>query len=688
MLEKIKKKFKLFVSFFKGMGLSESLALTLVLLGGILILTLFIIVIIFALPKTKLEIELSGPETAKVGELITYAVSCKNTGNVTLKNPELVFNYPAYSFPEKGGLIERVEPEQFKGSLEPKEEETFYFKTRLLGTIGEKEEAKCWLNYNTKHKTSQVSKVATFSTQISEVPIDLELDLPSKIPISPETETEFKFRVRYASFIDYSFSNLKLKIDYPPAFSVKESKPEPIEENQWEIPTLKKNEAGAVEIWGKFPQNQEIGKAMDFSAQLFLTISGKEVLLKEVTKNSLTYNPVFLVSQKINGKSEYFSSPGEKLHYQVYFKNMQEKPMRDLVLISVLEGNLYDLFTIQCPKGEFELGDNSITWNGEKVSELRYLQPGEEGEVEFWVGLKSDYKQENISETNAIIKNKISLGGFEEEFRSKVNSKTEIEQEGYFRDKYGFFENSGDHPPKVNEATTYTIVWRIKNYYNLLEDIEIKAPLPPQANVKSIGSVPKGEIRIKGGHVQEVVYPGIPANFKFEHNLCYQMNSNEVKYLQIILKKEVPNVYPEEVGATGYFGRITFNSVIEFQEKYPKEILEPQGLELGTGYVDEFTRLKLDELLTKGVSVTSNEVIWEIKRIEPGVGISSEPWLAAFQISFTPTLAQKEKVAELVGEITFSGKDQWTGEIFSAKDEPIDTTLPDDLTAKGEGKIR
>lgn len=97
-----------------------------------------------------------------------------------------------------------------------------------------------------------------------------------------------------------------------------------------------------------------------------------------------------------------------------------------------------------------------------------------------------------------------------------------------------------------------------------------------------------------------VVYEGIPNDFTFKNNLEYGMTSDEVKYLQIILKVEVgPPTYPENVPATGWFGPITQASVIKFQEKYALEVLTPWNLTQGTGFVGKTTRDKLNKLLGK-----------------------------------------------------------------------------------------
>ncbi|MFQ6082604.1 MAG: carboxypeptidase regulatory-like domain-containing protein [Candidatus Aminicenantia bacterium] len=98
--------------------------------------------------------------------------------------------------------------------------------------------------------------------------------------------------------------------------------------------------------------------------------------------------------------------------------------------------------------------------------------------------------------------------------------------------------------------------------------------------------------------IEAKVYEGIPASFRFERTLSYDETSDEVKYLQIILKQEVgPPTYPADVPATGWFGPITEASVIAFQEKYTQDILAPWEITEGTGFVGSTTRAKLNELL-------------------------------------------------------------------------------------------
>lgn len=84
----------------------------------------------------------------------------------------------------------------------------------------------------------------------------------------------------------------------------------------------------------------------------------------------------------------------------------------------------------------------------------------------------------------------------------------------------------------------------------------------------------------------------------WERDLTLRVSGDDVKTLQELLIRE--GVWPRlDVKATGYFGPITREAVIEFQEKYSEEILKPLGLEKGTGFVGPSTRAFLNKFKQK-----------------------------------------------------------------------------------------
>lgn len=102
-----------------------------------------------------------------------------------------------------------------------------------------------------------------------------------------------------------------------------------------------------------------------------------------------------------------------------------------------------------------------------------------------------------------------------------------------------------------------------------------------------------------GPKTREVLEKSISIPLKkvilWSRNLYLGIKGEDVKALQEILIKEGVWQRPD-IEATGYFGPITREAVIRFQEKYSSEILKPLGLEKGTGFVGPSTRAFLEKL--------------------------------------------------------------------------------------------
>jgi len=83
---------------------------------------------------------------------------------------------------------------------------------------------------------------------------------------------------------------------------------------------------------------------------------------------------------------------------------------------------------------------------------------------------------------------------------------------------------------------------------------------------------------------------------KINQNLSIGMKNQQVSYLQEFLTKQGKDIYPEAL-VTGYFGILTRNAVIRFQNEYAEEILYPLDLFSGTGFVGLSTRTKINQLI-------------------------------------------------------------------------------------------
>ena len=417
--------------------------------------------------KEVLKLEILGPSEVVIGKEAEFVVKYKNNGKFRLEEPELIFEPPEGALEEERVAKRKIFGKEKLGeAIYPGEENALTFKLKLLGREGEIKTLRAHFSFRPKNLKARYTVATSFSTQIKSVPLTFEFDLPSKIDIGKI----FTFRIDYFSNVDSPLTNLRIWVDYPPSFEFFSSLPRSIEKNEWEIPLLNKTEGGRIEIQGKM--GGEIGKVEIFKAKLGMILENQFVVLKEIEKGVEIVKPSIFLRQEINGNPQYVAAPGEWLHYTIYFKNIGDEEMKNLFLIAKLEGEAFDFQTIKSDLGEAKPGDDSVIFDWRRVPKLQYLAPADEGKVDFWIKLKDDLG--NVK--NPILKNKVFILQMKEEFITKISSKIEVSQKGFYFDEV--FGNSGPIPPRVGETTTYTILWQVKNYYSDIKDVKVRAKLP------------------------------------------------------------------------------------------------------------------------------------------------------------------------------------------------------------------
>ncbi len=414
--------------------------------------------------KEILKLEILGPSEVSASEEVTYTVEYKNNGDLRLENARLIFEFPENTL-LADGTSRRVEigPEEL-GDIYPGERKSFQFKGRLLGKQGDVKTAKAWLSYYPKNLNAKYESETSLNTVVSDVPLTFEFDLSSKV----ESGRDFQYSLNYFSSLDYPLTDLSIRMEYPDGFEFIESDPSSIDKTEWNVPLLNKAEGGRIEVRGRL--SGELRDYKIFKAVLGVWQDNQFVPIKEISRGTEITKPQLSVFQRINGKTDYIASPGEILHYEIFFRNISDNPFNDLFLVVSLDGEGYDYDTIKVNSGKFQQGDHTIVWDWRQVSKLRYLDRGQEGKVEFWVDLKEDWNHD------AVLRTSVLISEVKEEFETKVNSNLAINQRVEYNDD--IFDNSGPNPPEVGNRTTYTVLWNINNSLNDIDNVRVKVLLP------------------------------------------------------------------------------------------------------------------------------------------------------------------------------------------------------------------
>lgn len=422
--------------------------------------------------KEILKLEILGPDSAKLGDEFTYTIKYKNNGNFALEKPRLIFELPEYSLREdsKTRFMQELD------DIYPGEERSMEFKGRLLGKEGDVKVAHAWLNYIPHNLSARYESETTLATKIDSVPITLTYDVTSKV----EKGKEVSYSINYFSNVDYPLENLSIRIDRVDGFDVKSSDPISLDNSEWKLETLNKGQGGKIRIRGLV--TSDIGIHLNLSAKLGMWQDGVFIVIKEVGQEIETTQPLIFISQQINGNVNYVASPGETLNYQIFLRNIGSTSFNNLFLIVRLEGNSYDLSTLQSQEGQVRQGDNLIVFDPKQVFRLQQLSPKEEVEIRFQIKIKDMLDISDSQIQNLSVKSRIDVLDISQEFITKISSQLDFRQRAY-RKTTNSIENFGPVPPKVGEATSYAILWEVKNHLNELKNIRVKAVLPQNVSL-------------------------------------------------------------------------------------------------------------------------------------------------------------------------------------------------------------
>lgn len=329
------------------------------------------------------------------------------------------------------------------------------------------------------------------SLSVKEPGVSIDLVMPTQI-LSGE---QFAIQVKYRNISPTDFSGLRLQLDYPSNFEYKNS-------------TLSPNTGNSLWILGDLPSGSEgeftvngvvYGLSNSFfniSARLTMTLLGRTYEINR-RAGSLSIAPSPLeFSLTLQGDQNYVSRLDDSLTYVLNYKNNSGVGLADVIVTAKLIGDMFDFATLPREAGlDFNSITNTITWNAARVPILRILSAGQSGSLSFTIRTKKEFPIRRLGDKNFTLKveaqiesptvppgvaaaKTVSLAQIE----NKVAGKLDILSQAFFRDASSGILNSGPMPPKVNQATQYTVHWKLTNYSTDMRNIEVRTFLEPGVN--------------------------------------------------------------------------------------------------------------------------------------------------------------------------------------------------------------
>lgn len=450
--------------------------------------------------ESGVRLDIDGPTQVTVGDEVVYKLKYSNTTKLDLNSMRFKFTYPDNSVVLKDGIVATNLSEAFTiDQLSPGQEEVKEFKAFLVGDRGNIKTAKVELSYRAGDLRTAFEKTTSISTTIIGLPVALTLAAP---PNSVPGQS-ISYVLDYRNETSDDIYDLRFEFDYPEGFSIQKLTPAPSAGNYiWNIPVLKKSSGGRISITG--PLNGKEGETKNVSVVLKRKIGEQYVDYEKAETSSTIASSLLSTEILVNDTTDYSAFAGDDLNYTIKYSNSSNYNLVGVNLSVKLEGEMYDISSLDTKGGYYDNSNGTILWNASSVPDFSNLSPNKKGQITFRLKLKSSIPSGATGSKNLFVRASARLStpnvpsnvGGDEIFAesnlvTKISTQPTLKQVVYYNDSA--FGSSGPLPPEVGKETSFTIHWQITNPGNDMSGVKIVGVLPTGVIWKNIVSVGSGQ---------------------------------------------------------------------------------------------------------------------------------------------------------------------------------------------------
>jgi len=447
----------------------------------------------------NVDININGPVSIAAGEPASFDIQVVNHNNITLKTVDLSIDYPVGTTEVVDSTKELTKSRELIPDIAAGGVGQKTIKVILYGQENTSKQIKIAIEYRIDGSNAVFVKEKVFDILIASSPLTLTTTAFKEV----NSDQEFDISVNIVSNSKETIKDLVLKAVYPFGFKYISSDIKTGSDNTlWKIGDLPPGSKRTIKIKGKMDaQNDEV-RVFRFSVGSAKkgneNIIGTEYV---TTSQEISISKPFMsIGLSVNGDSNskqfvgQFNSP-VKVDIG-YFNNLQT-PIIDGEIRVKLSGSAFDKVQVSPQDGLYQSINNEIVWNSVTSRELNTIDAGGNGRVTFSVTPRDLSSSINLI-SNPDLKFIVSVKGkrnseanvpesISTTAEAQVRISSNVAMGGQILRSYASMQNTGPIPPKVEQATTYTVLWTVDNTVNTLNNVLVQSSLPP--NIKWVGKI-------------------------------------------------------------------------------------------------------------------------------------------------------------------------------------------------------
>ncbi len=451
----------------------------------------------------NIEISVDGPVTLKGGEQMVMKVSIVNHNSVPLESANLQVTYPSGARSSEDISQDLKSYRHYLDTIAPGEVVNETLRAVLFGQENEKQDIHIALEYRTAGSNAIFQKEKVVSVTLTSSPIGVSIDLPDSVSAGQDVTA----KVTLTSNSDKTLSGMYLLVTPPDGFLIAATDPQPQTGLLWQLGDLAPGTSRTFSIRGSIGGALNQNQGFKAVVGILDKVNGRSIAIPYGTALSAfqIQQPSVELAASLNGADNTVvaTDPGQRIRADITWTNNLSVPVLNGSLTAKLSGPMLDQTRVSVENGFYDSQTNTITWKQQDIPELGRLESGNEAHTNFTFQLQDRDYVNTHGLTNPGLSITLSFNGQKTDEAStiapvsasiertiKVNSVVSLAAVESFTS--GPFKNTGPMPPKVGQASTYTVGWQISSLSSGLRGARVSAILPTYVTWLGVKS-PEGE---------------------------------------------------------------------------------------------------------------------------------------------------------------------------------------------------
>ncbi len=454
----------------------------------------------------KIDIAVSGPVISASGDVLPLAIEIRNRNTTALQISDVIVEYPAGTRSPDNVAIELPRQRLSLGTIRSGQQVATSTRAVLFAEEGTEQTVGVTLEYRVAGSNAILVKETNFVVRIGSSPLALSMSAPTKLNSGQTIEMVLNI----TSNTDVPLQNVMLVAEYPFGFSYKSASPAPTySENMWALGDIEPEGKRTIRIQGILSGQDDEERVFRFKTGLVSERDDTQLgtAFAQVDHIVSVSRPFIDTRVAVNGNTgdTVTVPPGSTARVDISWKNNLPTKITDGRITVHITGDAVNERTVSALKGFYSSASDTVTWDERSNPALAVVDAGSTGSVSFNFATNAVMQgstgriDPNIRLTVAFTGRAVSEGETPEEVRTDVEKLVQVSSAAVITGRavhtVGPLETMGPMPPRVEQKTTYTIIWSISNAVNDIENAVVRAVLPSYISWENVYSAATEDIR-------------------------------------------------------------------------------------------------------------------------------------------------------------------------------------------------